>query len=168
MKSFFHRVFNSSTDASMGEVFEEAQKQPILVPAFHVVVIRLFILSFNQYGKNLLSEPKFDPKRCEQWLKDRASLQEFIKNEEYIVVTPLLGDELFERKMRVFKNWKGAVRSLVTNTCSMEEAMATLEKGKEMQAEETEEFCLLEEKIEEAHSWQTAINAALENGERGP
>ena len=158
MKSFFHRVFNSSTDASMGEVFEEAQKQPILVPAFHVVVIRLFILSFNQYGKNLLSEPKFDPKRCEQWLKDRASLQEFIKNEEYIVVTPLLGDELFERKMKVFKNWKGAVRSLVTNTCSMEEAVATLEKGKD----------LLEEKIEEAHSWQTAINAALENGERGP
>ena len=70
--------------------------------------------------------------------------------------------------MKVFKNWKGAVRSLVTNTCSMEEAIATLEKGKEMQAEETEEFCLLEEKIEEAHSWQTAINAALENGERGP
>ena len=79
-----------------------------------------------------------------------------------------LGDELFERKMKVFKNWKGAVRSLVTNTCSMEEAIATLEKGKEMQAEETEEFRLLEEKIEEAHSWQTAINAALENGERGP
>ena len=33
---------------------------------------------------------------------------------------------------------------------------------------ELENCHLLEEKIEEAHSWQTAINAALENGERGP
>ena len=103
-------MFTSTNDAVLSEVFEEAQRQPIVVPAFHIVVLRLFILSFNEYGQTIVDSEAFDPRKCEQWLKDRAALEELIRNEEYVVVTRLLPGEAIERKMKAFKAWRAQAR----------------------------------------------------------
>lgn len=163
---YFHRVFTSTNDSGLGEVFEDAQRQPIIVPAFHIVVLRLFILSFNQFGKAIMQSEVFDPKKCEQWLKDHAALQELIRNEEYVVVTQLLGGEVIERKMKAFKAWRVSVKHLLNQSCTMDEAKAALEKGKAMLGEESEEYRALEAKVEETNAWVEKMKEMSEDGAR--
>ena len=155
-------MFTSTNDAVLSEVFEEAQRQPIVVPAFHIVVLRLFILSFNEYGQTIVDSEAFDPRKCEQWLKDRAALEELIRNEEYVVVTRLLPGEAIERKMKAFK-----ARRVLNQSCSMDEAKAALEKGKEMMGEESEEYRALEAKVAESNAWVEKMKEMSEDGADG-
>ena len=97
----------------------------------------------------------------------RAALEELIRNEEYVVVTRLLPGEAIERKMKAFKAWRAQARRLLNQSCSMDEAKAALEKGKEMMGEESEEYRALEAKVAESNAWVEKMKEMSEDGAGG-